>query len=46
MLLELRCVNLEALPVLVWHTAVVPVSGMEGRWWGGERDGGSKEMGS
>ena len=28
--LELHCVNFEALHVLVWHTAVVPVSAAAG----------------
>ncbi|HXK04781.1 MAG TPA: NrsF family protein, partial [Verrucomicrobiae bacterium] len=29
-MLELHCPNLEALHVLVWHTAVVPVSAFAG----------------
>jgi hypothetical protein len=29
-MLELHCVNFEALHVLVWHTAVVPVSAVAG----------------
>ena len=29
-MLELHCANLEALHVLVWHTLVVPVSGVAG----------------
>jgi len=29
-MLELHCVNFEALHVLVWHTAVVPVSAAAG----------------
>jgi len=29
-ILELHCVNFQALHILVWHTAVVPVSGASG----------------
>jgi len=29
-MLELHCANLEALHVMLWHTAVIPVSGAAG----------------
>ncbi len=33
-LLELHCVNFQAAHVLVWHTAVIPVSAALGALWG------------
>ncbi len=41
-MLELHCPNFEALHVMVWHTAVIPISGLAGAllgWLGGWRRG-------
>lgn len=41
-MLELHCANLQALHVIVWHTAVIPVSGLAGAALGWSRGSGAR----